>query len=125
MSTSADALAAARKRTGFAVVQTPEDIEALEWHEMDGYPGVSYKLLWEAGFSRAGVLRVPAGVQMAPHGHEHGHHHVWVLDGAATILGRPVTAGSYVHIPGGLDHGVTDVGPDGCTMLYLYVAVSA
>jgi quercetin dioxygenase-like cupin family protein len=125
MTTTPDVLAAVRKRTGFACVQTPQDIDALEWHDMDGYPDVSYKLLWEAGFSRAGLLRVPAGVDMAPHAHEQGHHHVWVLDGSCTILDREVSAGSYVHIPGGLDHGVTKVGPDGCTMLYLYVAERA
>ncbi len=120
MTSSTDALTAARRRTGFAVVTTPEDIEALDWHDMEGYPGVSYKLLWEAGFSRAGVLRVPPGVEMAPHAHEQGHHHVWVLAGSANILDRPVVAGTYVHIPGGLAHGVSAVGPDGCTMLYLY-----
>jgi quercetin dioxygenase-like cupin family protein len=48
------------------------------------------------------------------------YHHLWVISGAAAIAGRYVTAGSYLVIPPGVAHTVSDVGADGCLMLQIH-----
>ena len=67
---------------------------------------------------------VDPGRTLAAHTHGAAHHHVWVLDGSFTILRRTVTAGSYVHVPVGVGHGITDVSAGGCTFVYLYLRSS-
>ena len=39
--------------------------------------------------------------------------------------GDRVGPGTYVHIPAGVEHGITDVGPDGCTVVYSTSATRA
>ncbi|HSF27126.1 MAG TPA: hypothetical protein VLC50_06360 [Actinomycetes bacterium] len=98
----------------------PLAIDRLPWAPLQGSTGAAYKVLWRSG----------AMVQTLVHYHEGGwsagephpaHHHVWVISGAATIAGRRLTAGSYVHVPPGLEHPTTDVGPEGATLLVLYL----
>jgi hypothetical protein len=47
-------------------------------------------------------------------------HHLWVISGSAAVAGRHVTAGSYLVIPPGFAHTVSDVGVDGCLMLQVH-----
>jgi hypothetical protein len=44
---------------------------------------------------------------------------MWILDGRAIILGGELDPGSYVHIPGGMEHDIDASATDGCTLLYL------
>jgi hypothetical protein len=37
------------------------------------------------------------------------------------IMGQTLGAGSYVHIPPGVEHDVVAVGPEGATIFYLYI----
>ena len=46
-------------------------------------------------------------------------HHIWVVSGSATIAGRRVSAGFYGYVPPGTLHPVTEVGPEGCTLLQI------
>ena len=38
------------------------------------------------------------------HAHRANHHHMWIVDGAAEIVGSLVGPGGYVHIPAGVEH---------------------
>jgi quercetin dioxygenase-like cupin family protein len=46
---------------------------------------------------------------------------MWVIAGRAEMLGEQVGPGTYLHIPAGVEHGIRDVGDEGCTVLYLYL----
>lgn len=96
-------------------------IEARPWRDLPGFRNVTYKLLWRSGKSVAGLMRVPPDGRVDPHVHRRSHHHIWVLHGSAEMLGRRIGEGSYVHVPAGVEHGITEPGPDGCTVLYLYL----
>jgi quercetin dioxygenase-like cupin family protein len=96
-------------------------IDALTWHPLEGFDGAVYKLLWQSGKSVAGVMHIPAGSEVGIHEHRYSHHHMWVLDGEAEMMGRPIRAGTYLHIPTGVDHGFDRVGAEGCTVFYLYL----
>ncbi len=95
--------------------------QALAWHPLAPYDGVEYKLLWRSGKSVAGLMRIGAGRAVTPHTHVRSHHHMWVVDGAAEMLGETVGPGTYGHIPAGVEHGIRAVGDAGCTVLYLYL----
>lgn len=83
--------------------------------------GVEHKVLWRNESSMAGLLTVKPGRRLGVHAHRVDHHHIWVLDGRAVILGRELGAGAYVHIPCGVDHDLDATETDGCTVFYLYV----
>jgi uncharacterized RmlC-like cupin family protein len=104
-----------------ATVVTPAVAAGLAWHRLEPFDGVDYKLLWRSGKSVAGLLRVAPGAEVSPHAHVRSHHHLWVLEGEADMVGERVGPGSYVHIPAGVEHGITDVSPEGCTVVYLYL----
>lgn len=83
--------------------------------------GVSHAVLWHDGTSMAGVMTIAAGHRLGAHAHRENHHHMWVLEGAATILDAHLGPGSYVHIPAGVEHDIDATDTDGCTLLYLYL----
>jgi mannose-6-phosphate isomerase-like protein (cupin superfamily) len=103
------------------VLAGPATIERLPWEPLPGFEHVTQKLLWRSGRSQCGIMRIPPGDGMSPHAHQRAHHHVWVLEGSAVLLGARVVPGTYVHIPATVEHGFSDAGPRGCTMLYLYL----
>jgi len=78
-------------------------------------------VLWRTDTSMAGVLTVEPGHHLGRHAHRANHHHVWVLDGAAVILDTELGAGSYVHIPSGVEHDIDASATDGCAVFYLYL----
>lgn len=98
---------------------TAGEADSRPWLPLPDAPGVTYKALWRAGRSVAGLMRLAPGAGVAPHSHDHAHHHVWVVKGSCRVLGHEVTAGSYAHIPAGVEHGVS-AGPAGCTFFYIY-----
>lgn len=103
------------------IVLTPEAIEALPLTPLGTLEGVVHRVLWRNESSMAGVLTVEAGHQLGAHAHRVNHHHLWVLDGRATILGTGLGPGSYVHIPSGVEHDIDALATGGCTVFYLYM----
>jgi quercetin dioxygenase-like cupin family protein len=69
----------------------------------------------------AGVMTIAAGRHLGRHAHHANHHHLWVLDGRAVVLGEELSAGSYVHVPTGAQHDIDATTTGGCTVLYLYL----
>jgi mannose-6-phosphate isomerase-like protein (cupin superfamily) len=104
-----------------ATLITPTAADALAWHPLQPYDGVDYKLLWRSGKSVAGLMRVARGGVVTPHTHVRSHHHLWVIEGAAEMLGERVGPGTYLHVPAGVEHGLRSVGDAACTVLYLYL----
>lgn len=96
-------------------------VEQLPWEPLEGSDGVLYKLIWRSGKSVTGLMHVPAGREMSTHTHRRSEHHVWVLWGSAEMMGHRVGPGSYVHVPPGVEHGIGGVGPEGCTVLYMFL----
>jgi mannose-6-phosphate isomerase-like protein (cupin superfamily) len=96
-------------------------IEAQPWHDLAGFENVKYKLLWQSGKSVAGIMYVAPDGRVDPHSHRRSQHHIWVLEGSAEMLGQQVGPGSYLHVPAGVEHGITAPGPQGCTVFYLYL----
>jgi quercetin dioxygenase-like cupin family protein len=83
--------------------------------------GVTNRVLWQSETSMAGVMTVQAGHRVGTHSHRVNHHHMWVVDGRAVILGEELGPGSYVHIPSGVAHDLDATGTSGCTVFYLYI----
>ena len=102
-------------------VLTPESIAALPEEPLGNIEGVRHRIIWRSGTSVAGVLTVERGHHLGHHAHRTNHHHMWVLEGHANILGTDVGPGSYVHIPSGMDHDIDASDTEGCTVYYLYL----
>src|SRR5690606_36957660 len=66
-----------------ATVVDREAAEALPELPLEGFEGVTYKLLWRSGKSVAGIMHVPPGREVSPHVHQRSHHHIWVQEGSA------------------------------------------
>ena len=103
-----------------AVLLTAGDLASLPEEKLGTTEGVTRKVVWRSASGEAGVLRVSARARLGVHAHRASHHHMWVLEGSADILGRRVTAGSYVHIPVGTEHDVDATATEGCSVFYLY-----
>lgn len=108
-------------QTAAPLVLSPAAIAALPLEPLGTVDGVAHRVVWRDGTSTAGVLSVAAGRRLGTHAHRVNHHHMWVLEGRAEILGREVGPGSYVHIPSQVDHDIDATDSDGCTVLYFYV----
>ena len=98
----------------------PQEIDLLPWEEVDGSHDVHQKVLWRFGGFTQALIRYQPGAWTPGDPHLVAHHHIWVVSGAATIAGRRLAAGSYVHVPPGVRHPVADVGPDGLTILQMH-----
>lgn len=96
------------------------DIAAVDPEPLGEIDGVTRRVVWHHGTAEAGVLRVEPGARLGDHAHRASHHHMWILEGAALILGRRLGKGSYVHIPLGTTHDVDARETEGCTVLYVY-----
>jgi quercetin dioxygenase-like cupin family protein len=103
------------------VVLVPEAIAALPLVPLAGVDGVMHRVLWSNEASMAGLMTVERGRHLGAHTHRTNHHHIWVIDGRATILDTDVVEGSYVHVPAGVEHDIDASATDGCTVLYLYL----
>lgn len=107
-----------RDDLGTVLIATGQDIDAMPW--TTPLPGVHQKVLWQSGDTTLGLMKIDAGHENPEHVHHAAHHHILVLEGESTMLGRHVGPGSYVYIPPTVAHAVTDVGPEGCTFFYTY-----
>ena len=97
------------------------EIDARPWEPMGSLEGVRSKTLWRDADSMAGVLRIDAGHRLGAHTHRANHHHMWIIEGRATIAGAELGPGGYVHIPDDVEHDIDATGTDGCTLFYLYL----
>jgi mannose-6-phosphate isomerase-like protein (cupin superfamily) len=86
-------------------------------------PGIDAgnRVLWSDGTSMAGVLTVPAGGRLGVHAHRRNHHHIWVIEGQARVVGNDLGPGGYAHVPAGVAHDIEATGGEDCTVFYLYV----
>lgn len=98
----------------------PEQIDELPWEPVTRCPGVHEKTLWRFGDYVQALIRYQPDASTPGAPHLAAHHHIWVVSGAATVAGRRLVAGSYVHVPPGAHHPVCDVGPEGCTILQMH-----
>lgn len=109
-----------RDDRGKLVLLTADEVQQRRWKPLDDQPGVTHTVLWRSGDVVIGMIRLEPGAENPEHVHQAAHHHFFLLQGEATIVGRRLQAGGYAHIPPGEAHGVTDVGPDGVTFFYSY-----
>ena len=100
---------------------TPVEIADLPLEPLGPHAGVTHRVLWRNDTSMAGVLNVESGCHLGQHVHRVNHHHMWVLEGRASILGCELEPGSYVHIPSGVEHDIEARTTEGCTVFYLYL----
>ena len=105
-------------------VLTSQAIAAVPAVPLGPQAGVTHRILWTDGTSMAGVLTVEAGQRLGTHDHRVNHHHMWVLEGSAVVLGEVVGPGAYVHIPAHVVHDIDATATGGCTMFYLYLRPS-
>jgi quercetin dioxygenase-like cupin family protein len=109
-----------RDDLGQLLVATSTDIESLPWQQQEGQPGLQYKVLWRSGDVVLGVMELAEGSANTEHTHHGAHHHIMVLAGSCTMVGKKLDVGSYIYIPPGVAHGVSDVGEGGCRLFYTY-----
>jgi quercetin dioxygenase-like cupin family protein len=98
-------------------------VKALPVEPLGNLDGVSHRVLWRDDTSMAGVLVVEGGHRLGLHTHRVNHHHLWVLDGRADVLGAELGPGGYAHIPSGVEHDIDATASAGCTVFYLYLRV--
>lgn len=96
------------------------EIDAMEWEPVPDCPGVTDKVLWRFDDFVQALIRYEPGATSPGRPHYAAHHHLWVVSGSASVAGRLLTAGSYMHVPPRTLHPVTDVGPDGFVVLQMH-----
>jgi ChrR-like protein with cupin domain len=99
---------------------SPSGIDRLPWLSVPGCPGVAEKELWRSGDLVHALIRFAPGSRTPGRPHLVADHHIWVIEGTATIGGRQVVAGSYVHVPPTMEHPIESTDPEGCTILQLH-----
>lgn len=103
------------------VVLTADAIAGIPAEPLGTIEGVLHRVMWRTKDSMAGVLTVSPGKRLGTHAHRVNHHHIWVVEGRAVILGKELGPGSYVHVPSGVNHDIDATESDGCTVFYLYL----
>lgn len=109
-----------RNDLGHVIVATKPDIDQMPWETRVDKPGTRNKILWRSGDVVLGMMQIDPGFENPEHTHHSAHHHILILEGECTMMGRRVGPGSYVYIPPTVPHGATEVGPTGCTFFYTY-----
>ncbi|MGC1211802.1 MAG: cupin domain-containing protein [Micromonospora sp.] len=109
-----------RQALDTVMTMRPTDVDAVPWQPVPGCPGVLAKDLWRSGDLHDALISYEPGAGTPGHPHAGAHHHIWVVSGSASIAGRHVTAGSYIHVPPGVAHPVADVGEMGCLLLQMH-----
>ena len=92
-------------------LMSPRNIDELPWEQLPGSSGVETKVVYDAGTTVAGLLRLRPGAGEVRHLHLHGDHHWWLLTGKVVIDDTELVTGSYLHVPARLNHTVRDCGP--------------
>lgn len=94
-------------------------VAELAWEAVPSDGGVQHRALYQDDHTVAGLLRLHPGAGEVKHLHVDGEHHVWVLDGSVSIDDTFLPAGSYLHVPSGLLHRMTDAG-GGSLLFYVF-----
>lgn len=102
-------------------VLSPTDIDAVGWQPVVDCPGVRVKELWRSGDLVQALIWLEPGARTPGQPHLAATHHLWIVSGEASIAGRTLPAGSYVHVPAGAAHPIVGRGARGCTVLQLHV----
>jgi mannose-6-phosphate isomerase-like protein (cupin superfamily) len=97
-----------------------DEIDAMPWTDVPGAPGVQEKTLWQLGGFTQALIHVRPGAVVPGDAHLAAHHHIWIVSGTATVAGRRMTAGSYLHVPPDVEHEIHDVGLEGLTFLQMH-----
>lgn len=103
------------------VVMSAAAIDGATYTPLGPDVPATHAVLWQDDGSMAGVLVLEAGRRLGLHSHRRNHHHLWILDGEAVILGERLGPGSYVHIPSGVEHDIDATDTGGCRVFYLYL----
>ena len=111
---------AAMNKAETILVLNPVEINGVPWRPIPGCPGTVAKDLWRSGDLHDALISYEPGSGTPGRPHPGADHHIWVISGSASIAGRPVGAGCYVHIPPGTEHPITDVGEEGCLLLQMH-----
>jgi len=97
------------------------DIDWLPWQAVPGCPGVRAKELWQSERAVYALIRYEPGARTPGLPHPYAHQHIWMVAGEATVAGRRLGTGSFVDVPAGTPHPITDAGPLGCLLLQVHV----
>ena len=111
--------------SGTILTLSPAEIDKLPWQTIPGCPGTVAKDLWRSGDMHDALISYQPGSGTPGRPHSGADHHIWVLSGSASIAGRRVGPGTYVHIPPGTEHPITDIGEDGCLLLQVHRPIPA
>jgi len=106
--------------SGALLVMNPGAIDQIPWRPIPGCQGVVAKDLWRSGDLHDALISYAPGSGTPGGPHPNADHHIWVVSGSASIGGQRVCAGSYLHVPPGTGHPVTDVGGEGCLLLQMH-----
>ena len=68
------------------VILSRDAVQQLDAEPFGDLPGVSHRVLWRFDSSMAGVLTIEAGHHLGRHAHRAHHHHIWMLEGRASVL---------------------------------------
>lgn len=102
----------------------PQEIAHLPWQSLPGSSGVQTKVVYDAGDTVAGLLRLRPDAKEISHLHLHEDHHMWVLHGSVVIDDTELAAGSYLHVPARLTHTMRDCGP-GSVVFFVFTPASS
>jgi hypothetical protein len=109
-----------RPVSGSLAVLGPGDIDALPWQPVPGCRGVQAAELLRFGDDHDALISYQPGTGTPGRPHPAAYHHIWVVSGTASMAGRRLVPGSYVYVPPDTPHPITDVGPEGCTLLQVH-----
>ena len=94
-------------------------VDALPWEPLPGNVGVDNKSVYVDTGVVSGLLRLAPGAAESRHLHQHGEHHIWVLEGTVVVEDTELPAGSYLHVPARLGHTMRDAG-NGSVVFYVF-----
>jgi quercetin dioxygenase-like cupin family protein len=109
-----------RNDLGRVMAVSADEIDAMDWIEDGQRPGVRHKVLWQSGATVLGLMQIDPGSVNPEHTHHGAHHHILMLSGKCTMLGRELGAGSYLYIPPGVAHEAANTSDESCTFFYTY-----
>jgi quercetin dioxygenase-like cupin family protein len=104
------------------VAMSPLDIGQLAWSDVPKCPGVCVRALGRHGGVVVALIRSAFAATTPGEPHPTADHHIWIVSGSASIGGRRLVAGSYIHVPPGVAHPITATGPRGCTLLQVHTS---
>lgn len=94
-------------------------VDDLPWEPLPGNVGVDNKSVFIGSGVVSGLLRLQPGAAESRHLHQHGEHHIWVLEGTVVVEDTELPVGSYLHVPQRLGHTMRDAG-EGSVVFYVF-----